>query len=172
MVNIFALYNLYSCFAPLSLLWGEIFWCVRNKQHCIGVKKKVEGLFSPLCSWMLCKLSTLHLPSSFPSLSFLWKLKPLGLWMWWAPGDCSMSKLLSRAASHSGWLWQFQSCNYLPHHNTYRVAGQMLVVGFLYTLQGKHYLVFICATDSQWVLRKSKLPNSVSAWELSLNTFY
>lgn len=70
---------------------------------------------------MLCKLSSLYLPSSFPSLSFLWKLKPLGLWMWWAPGDCSMSKLLSRAASHIGWSWQFQSCNYLPHHNTYRV---------------------------------------------------
>lgn len=81
---------------------------------------------------MLCKLSTLHLPSSFPSRSFLWKLKPLGLRVWWAPGDCSMSKLLSRAASQSGWLWQFQSCNYLPHHNTYRVAGQRLVGVFLY----------------------------------------
>lgn len=70
LVNIFALYNLYSCFAPLSLLWGEILWCVRNKQHHIGVKEKVEGLFFFPCV-LGCSASWVHSICHLLSLPFL-----------------------------------------------------------------------------------------------------
>lgn len=72
-VNIFALYNLYSCFAPLSLLWGEIFWCVRNKQHQFWVKENVEGLFSLFPPVFLDALQAEYTPFAiffpFPFLS-------------------------------------------------------------------------------------------------------
>lgn len=75
LVNIFALYNLCRCFAPLSLLWGEIF---RNKQHHIGVKEKMEGLFSLFSPMFLDALQAEYTPFAifFPFLS----VKVKALW--------------------------------------------------------------------------------------------
>lgn len=122
-------------------------------------------LFFPLCSWMLCKLSTLHLPSSCLSV------KVKALW------DCECDGPQETALWASFCLEQPLT---VDDRDNFRVtitslittlteftAGQMLVGVFL--IHSGEIITWLSSVLLTVITEKKQ---AVRAWELSRNTFY